>query len=242
MGGNQDQTAILCSRPDALVQYRFDPVAHQRTVSFSRQLSFVIAASGVVAEKAGAATERYNGLARATRRLAELAARAVPETSGTLVDRLLADASAPHRVLEIAGREVTGPEERRWLEARVAQLLEECGTLIPELGDALEREEFDRIDELASRSQRGAVVGLGNQIPETTSLVDTARELGGLGAAAFGAGFGGSVWAIVPGAEAARFADRWRTEYLSRFPAHEARASFVPTRPCPPAVRIERLG
>src|SRR5262249_54562317 len=121
LGGNQDQTAILCSRPDALVQYRFEPVAHQRTVTFSRRLSFVVAASGVPAEKAGAAIERYNGLARATERLAALAASAVPEISGTLVDRLLGDAGAPSRVIEAAMREVPGIEERRWLDARIAQ-------------------------------------------------------------------------------------------------------------------------
>jgi galactokinase len=240
LGGNQDQTAILCSRPDALVQYRFDPVAHQRTITFSRRLSFVLAASGVPAEKAGAAIERYNGLARATERLAALASAAVPEVGGTLVDRLLGDAAAPRRVLDAAEREVTSSDDRRWLEGRIAQLLEECGTLIPGLADALEREEFDRIDDLAARSQHGAVLGLGNQIPETIALVETARALGALGAAAFGAGFGGSVWAIVPTALAPRFAEEWRTAYLSRFPRHEAGASFAPTRPCPPAVRIEQ--
>jgi galactokinase len=240
LGGNQDQTAILCSRPDALVQYRFDPVAHQRTVTFSRRLSFVVAASGVSAEKAGGAIEHYNGLARATKRLADLANRAVPEVPGTLVDRLLGDATAPRRVLEAVEREVTSPEERRWLLARMAQLLEECGTLIPGLADAVEREEFDLIDDLGARSQHGAVVGLGNQIPETIALVDAARAHSALGAAAFGAGFGGSVWAIVPTALAPRFADQWRTAYLSRFPRHEAGASFTPTRPCPPAVRIEQ--
>ena len=52
---------------------------------------------------------------------------------------------------------------------------------------------------------------LGNQVPETISLASTARALGAAAASAFGAGFGGSVWALVPEADAHAFASDWLT-------------------------------
>jgi galactokinase len=238
MGGNQDQTAILCARPDALVQYRFDPVALQRTVSFPPDRCFVVGASGVLAEKAGAAREHYNGLARATARLRDLAEAAAPERSGTLVDRLLANGGTIERVAAAIEREVPDESERRWLLSRMAQLVEECGALIPGMADALERRDFTAVGDLAARSQAGAEAGLHNQIAETIELVRLARELGADAASAFGAGFGGSVWALVAADRTERFAAEWRSAYLARFPDHAAASRFVPTRPCPPALRI----
>jgi len=44
----------------------------------------------------------------------------------------------------------------------------------------------------------GPSAALGNQIPQTIFLAKTARQLGAVAASAFGAGFGGSVWALVP--------------------------------------------
>jgi galactokinase len=241
LGGNQDQTAIFCCRPDAVVQYRFDPVAHQRTVTFPPTHLFAIGASGVLAEKAGAAIEHYNGLARATARLGDLAAGATPEASGTLVDRLIGDPATVARVADAIEREVEDPSERQWLRGRMAQLLEECGTLIPGVADAFERSDFDALGDLVERSQRGAELGLKNQIAETIELVRLARELGADAASAFGAGFGGSVWALIERSRADRFLEQWRERYLERFPDHQAAARFLLTRPGPPAVAFEGL-
>ena len=238
LGGNQDQTAILCCRPDSLVQYRFDPVGHQRTVAFPASLTFVVAASGVRAEKTGAAIERYNSLARATARLADLVERSSPARSGTLVDRLIDDPSVAERVVRSLHQETVDPVERRWVETRMTQLLEECGTLIPSMADALERRDTGALGDLAERSQRGAELGLQNQIPETIGLVELARDLGAVAASAFGAGFGGSVWAMVGRDQADHFTAAWRGRYLDRFPEREAHARFFATRPCPPAVRL----
>ncbi len=52
---------------------------------------------------------------------------------------------------------------------------------------------------MAERSQEAAERWLGNQIPETIALARLARHVGATAASAFGAGFGGSVWALVPG-------------------------------------------
>ena len=40
-------------------------------------------------------------------------------------------------------------------------------------------------------------------------MAKLAREHGAFASSSFGAGFGGSVWALVPAAEAAAFGERW---------------------------------
>ena len=59
-GGSQDHTAILCARAGALVQYAYAPIRFEGAVALADDLWFVVAASGVVAEKTGRALALYN--------------------------------------------------------------------------------------------------------------------------------------------------------------------------------------
>ena len=54
---------------------------------------------------------------------------------------------------------------------------------------------------LAEASQEDAERLLGNQVPETVALAALARSCGAFAATSFGAGFGGSVWALVDRAD-----------------------------------------
>jgi galactokinase len=85
------------------------------------------------------------------------------------------------------------------------------------------------------RSQHLAERLLGNQVPQTIHLAASAYPLGAVAASAFGAGFGGAVWAMVPREAAAEFATRWRQDYLERFPECADRAVFFATEPGPGA-------
>lgn len=85
------------------------------------------------------------------------------------------------------------------------------------------------------RSQRMAEEVLGNQVPETRFLVRSARWLGAPAASAFGAGFGGAVWALVPKAEAQVFLDRWATHYRAHFPETRSDEAFLLTEAGPGA-------
>ena len=76
-------------------------------------------------------------------------------------------------------------------------------------------------------SQSDAELLLQNQVTETVGLARAARTLGAFGASSFGAGFGGSVWALVGRSEAADFAARWLTEYRAAFPARESATVFL---------------
>src|SRR2546423_829610 len=59
-GGSQDHTAILGGEPGRLKVYKYCPVKLEQTIDLPRDWIFAIASSGVVAEKTGAAMEKYN--------------------------------------------------------------------------------------------------------------------------------------------------------------------------------------
>ena len=119
------------------------------------------------------------------------------------------------------------------LAERVAQFREETDTIVPGVGDALRDRDIARLGALVDRSQHLAETVLRNQIPETIFLAREARELGAVAASAFGAGFGGAVWAMVAASRASSFMTRWGSRYRERFPSRSGRV--MSTTPAGPA-------
>ena len=66
-------------------------------------------------------------------------------------------------------------------------------------------------------------------------LQRSARTLGAVAASAFGAGFGGSVWAMVAADESAAFLDAWSADYGATHPRAAEHARFLVTGPALPA-------
>ena len=190
---------------------------------------FVVASSGVSAEKAGAARERYNRAAAQMKAAAGLWREQTgrdERTSGAVLD---ADPSAGEMMLQAIRASTRAGFEAAELEARVRQFIAEDGEIIPWAADALQRGDLERFGSLVDRSHRLAEELLGNQIPETSFLARAARNEGAVAASAFGAGFGGSVWALVPDETAGSFQQRWASAYLARFPERAADARFMQT-------------
>jgi galactokinase len=237
-GGSEDHTAMLCGQPGRLVQYAFAPVRFERAIPVPAGHRFVIAASGVRAEKTGAARERYNRAAELTRVAAALwraeTGRAEP-TIGAVLDAAPDAVGRLRTILSTARGTRFGPDA---LVARLDQFVAEHRDIIPAAGDALERGDLLAFGTLVDRSQSLAERLLGNQIEETVHLARSAREAGAVAASAFGAGFGGSVWALVADAAADSFVERWRADYATRFPAHGGASLFFQTDAGPPALRM----
>ena len=101
---------------------------------------------------------------------------------------------------------------------------------VTEAADAFARGDIARIGALASASQRDADELLGNQVPETRALVGLALAEGASAASAFGAGWGGSVWALVETAAGPAFLERWLGAYRLRYPQHRSTGFVSP--PC----------
>jgi galactokinase len=224
---------MLCCRAGDLSQYSFCPVHHERQVRLPAACTFVIAVTGVVAEKTGAARETYNRASLAAREVLRLWNQASGRSDATLRAAVEAAPDATSRIRAILS--ATAPE----LAPRFDQFVEETFAIIPEVGNRLAAGHIEAIGELVDRSQAGAERGLRNQVPETVFLARSARQLGALAASAFGAGFGGSVWALTRNARVADFCAEWRRRYCAAFPERADRCQFFPTRPGPAAIRIE---
>jgi galactokinase len=231
-GGSEDHTAILCSRPGRIAQYAFRPTRLERSLVLSPEWVIAIAVSGVRAQKTGNAQEDYNRAARGVERILELWQHASGRSDATLADALASARDAGARI-----RAIVSAEEPPLVD-RFDHFVEESLVLVPDAGDALERSDLDAFGATVARSQDLAERLLGNQVPETIALARLARDCGARAASAFGAGFGGSVWALVERDDAERFLDRWRTEYTLAHPEPAARAVFFLTRPGPSALRI----
>lgn len=222
-GGSQDHAAILMGRADRLSLFSFSPLDLLADYDFPDEFAFVVASSGVAAEKAGAARDRYN---RVSRMVSE-----ITESIGD--ERSLAQSIAEIGIEELRNiikkRRFSFPAEE--LLDRVEQFRVENFEIIPAVSELLAIGRIVDIGEWIDLSQRNADGLLANQIDETVFLQRAAREVGAIAASAFGAGFGGSVYALVRTSEAEHFSGEWRRKYLERFPQRDESSEFFVTRP-----------
>jgi galactokinase len=156
---------------------------------------------------------------------------AMADDAATLGALLARDADNANRLMEL----LVEPA----LRDRLAHFVAESMVIIPQAVAALASGDLVALGSIVDDSQRNAELLLGNQVPETIQLAREARRSGAVAASAFGAGFGGSVWALVRADDVEGFAREWRDRYLSAFPRHGARAEFLLTRPGPAAMRVQ---
>jgi len=128
-------------------------------------------------------------------------------------------------------------DESDALEERVRQFAMESGEIIPAATEALAARNLAELGAIVDGSMQNAERMLHNQIPETVFLARRAREMGAVASSAFGAGFGGSVWALVRRTVAVDFAAHLATDYRAAFPERTAAEVFV-TNAGPPARRL----
>ena len=231
-GGSEDHTAILCCRGGYLSQYHFLPVTPEHETPLPDGWIFAIAMSGVHAAKGSGALERYNRLSLEIRTMLETWRGQTSRDDLSLFAAIRSSPDAPQR-LEAMLRHAGGKDTS--LLDRLGQFRAESEEIIPAVTAALADHDVMAIGGLVDRSQALAECVLRNQVAETIHLAGRARELGAVAASAFGAGFGGSVWALVRSGEAGAFLARWRSDYLNSFPAHRARSDFFLTTPGPAA-------
>jgi galactokinase len=196
----------------------------------------VVAVSGIVAEKTGAAMSLYNRASLAARAVLEAWNRAAGRNDSCL-GRAVAEVGPSPIRRAIASSTPEGFDARALLD-RFEQFYQESEEIVPAAAQALDESRLDDFGRLVDRSQALAERLLGNQVPETIALAHKARDLGAVAASAFGAGFGGSVWALVPIAAAGTFADNWQRAYRAAFAGPAAAARFLLTRPGAGAFRL----
>ena len=233
-GGSEDQTAILACQTEHVSLYRFVPVTPLGETRMPAQWSFVIASSGIQADKADSVKDRYNRASTGVRTLHNLWNRHSGEPAPSLCAALAAGASAVKRL-------------EKWLEDDGAFTADELRMRLhhftretvraPQAAAAFRDANENALGQLSADSQKDAHELLGNQIPETITLAALAREIGAFASSSFGAGFGGSVWAAVPTADAQRFGEEWIRAYAQRMP-HVGKIDWFIARPGPAATEI----
>ena len=222
-GGSQDHAAILLGKEDTLSRFGFSPLVHEADFHFPEEYAFVVASSGVAAEKTGNARTLFNRVSAMVSEITSAFGNGL--TLAEMIEEFGLD-----KVLRNV-RQMRSKFTTRELLGRVEQFRIENFEIIPAVSEQLAREQFDDIGDMIDLSQENAERFLGNQIAETSFLQRSAREIGTVAASAFGAGFGGSVYSIVKAGEAKSFADEWRRTYLSKFPQRTHASDFFVTRP-----------
>jgi len=237
-GGSEDHAAMLCSQPGLLGLYRYDPLQPVAQLPWPEDRVLAVMDSGVAADKTGASRAAYNRAADRARRAVEV----FNARRDTLYPHLgaLADGECTHgpagvlEELERAERAEPGLTGQR-LAARFEQFYREDREWLPAVRTALEEGDPSALGPVCDASHRAAADGLENAVPQTDFLQQRARELGAEAASCFGAGFGGSVWALVPASESGDFGVRWLKAYRRAFPQEADRGHLIFTRPGPPA-------
>ncbi len=230
-GGSEDHTAILCSRAGHIGQFAYCPARFERYIPLPEGCLFAIGSSGVVAEKTGAAQELYN---RASARVGAIVAAWQRGTGGAqqhLYPILHSGPEAAERLRQLLAVQQAGPFSPAELRDRLEHFIAENEQIALPAGEALARGALARFGQLVDRSQELTETLLGNQVPQTAALARLAREQGAVAASAFGAGFGGSVWALVAEAGAVAFLERWAGAYAGAFPAQEGAFSLSQAGP-----------
>ena len=229
-GGSEDHAAMLLAKALTLSAFAFVPLRHLADARVPDGWRFVIASSGVTAEKTGAARDAYNRLAQAAAVLLELwNANTAPAAS--LAGALASSDGAESRLKDLVDRSDVPTWPRDALQRRLRHFGEETRIVLDAVR-AFEHADAAALGELSDRSQANADRLLENQVPETRTLVRAARGCGAYAARSFGAGFGGSVWALVPADAASHFEGEWLKRYRRDYPERQAQ-SFVAT-PAPP--------
>jgi galactokinase len=233
-GGSEDHAAILCATASEVSAFGFVPLRLIARSTVPSEWRFVVASSGVRAEKTRAAREAYNALSRDAGALLNLW-NAHERRAASLGEALATDALASNRLIELVERLPDARSMREPLVRRLTHFILE-DRRVQEAAAAFMSADADALGALAAGSQRDAEVLLQNQIPETMELVAAARRIGAIGASAFGAGFGGSVWAIVERGAAGDFPARWLNACR---PACPPGAIAFEAAPAPPLMLVQ---
>lgn len=230
-GGSEDHTAILNCRDGALSLYQYAPTVFKAEVAWPAKWALVLAFSGVRAEKTKEAMVQYNLASRraslsvtAYNRFCGKKLRNIQEidsdTRGVAADPWLRELGAnikKYRSLDLPGR--------------IRQFLLEERKTTPQAIHGLLWQDLDAFGKAVSESHRASRRFLWNIAPEVDFLHTSALELGAAGASGFGAGFGGSIFAVVPSGRATEFASAWQREYQKRYPEIAKQAAFFLTSP-----------
>jgi galactokinase len=219
----------------ACTGFAFVPLRHLASVPMPAGWSVVVATSGIGSHKTGTERDAYNRLSEGARALLQLwngAHRSSESLAGALASgpSALADLQDQIRATVIEGWTT------ELLLDRLAHFVHEDARVAAAM-TAIQVSDRVGLGRLSAASQLDAEQRLRNQVAETAALVRVAREAGAFAARSFGAGFGGSAWAMVDD-EPTGFAAHWLAAYRRECPEAGSRAVAFVANPAPPVTAL----
>jgi len=234
-GGSEDHAAMVAGTARACTGFAFVPLRHLGTVPMPDGWSVVVATSGIGSHKTGTERDAYNRLSEGASVLLKLW-----NASHSKCDSLAEAVASGTGALEELQRQIRDTAVDGWtaetLAGRLAHFIGEDGR-VGEAMAAFRNSDRDALGRLSAESQTDAVHRLRNQVAETAALVRVARQTGAFAARSFGAGFGGSAWAMVD-RDAGGFAGRWLAAYRGEYPEAGGRALAFVANPGPPVIEL----
>jgi len=231
-GGSEDHTEILNGKRGMLSVFQFCPTVHKADLAWRDNCALAICYSGVRAEKTRAAMADYNQASERAR-LVVAAYNRQYTTNDSLMREIIDENPArglPHlldRVAFATRKSLTEDD----LPGRFRQFYVEDREIIPKTAAAWIRADCCSLGRLVDLSHRNSKKYLRNIVPEIHFLQRSARRLGALASSGFGAGFGGSVYALMQKDGAADFLRQWKETYTGKFPQPAAESEFLLTTP-----------
>ena len=247
-GGSEDHTAIMSCKAGALNMFSYCPTRREAVVPWPAGHHFVIGVSGQVAEKTGDKMQDYNDASL----LAKEATRVYSESTkaATPFPHLAAVCAAVKNDADVVRSAITsyfaaeGKAQftENQLLVRFTQFFEESEQLVSAVATAIGAQDWGALGQAVARSQELTTTHLQNQVDETVFLAKSGVECGALASSAFGAGFGGSVWALVKSEDMAGFIPKWQEQYTAAFPEAAKTSTFFSMLPGPGAFQLKPAG
>jgi len=223
-GGSEDHTAILLGEVNKLLYCRFCPTEVIDKLQLPKGYLIVVAYSGMRAEKTKDTMAKYNFLSVAA---SDAVSRlnGLCQSSFSYLRDFYRELPAGERAFR-ASAQLGGCKD---LSERAFHFFQESA-LISEAVEKLREGRMEEFGRLINRSHELSRDYLKNIVPEIEFLQKSAVELGALGASGFGAGFGGSCYALTERTQLETFLDEWKSNYTRTFPeqGNESRFDLYP--------------
>ena len=183
--------------------------------------------------------DKYNRVSLMISELKELWQKKYLTNERSLNDIFENDKDAKYKMIQVIRESKNSKFSEEELTDRLYHFINENFDIIPTAVKALTENDYQAFGEDVNTSQKAAEELLKNQVPETKFLCRTACREGAVAASAFGAGFGGSVWALVKNDEPELFIEKWLNDYREAFPDAAKDAGFFICRTGPSAFYLE---
>ncbi len=226
-GGSEDHTAILLGEKGKLLFCRYCPTEVLDKPAWPEGYTIVVAYSGKKAEKTTNARESYNLLSLYAKESVKIL-----NSYFNLNNKMLRDFFTdipPEKRAETAYQTLKTLGYPKLAERSYQFFMEEF--IIDKAVNHLKKKEMDNFGDLINLSHYLSRNYLKNITDEIEFLQRSAINIGAIGASGFGAGFGGSCYALIKESQKNDFVEKWEKTYLDKFLQYRDIAKFEVYKP-----------